>query len=91
MKSRLHVIVFGIVQGVFFRANTKEQADHLDITGWVKNRTDGGVEIIAEGEKEKLESLLEWTKYGPTGARVTRHQFTWENYKEEFDFFEIRR
>ena len=48
MKSRLHVIVFGIVQGVFFRANTKEQADHLDITGWVKNRTDGGVEIIAD-------------------------------------------
>lgn len=90
MKSRVHIYVFGVVQGVFFRANTQEQASMLGITGWVKNKSDGSVEIVAEGEKGQLDALVQWTKHGPSTANVTKHQYIWEEYKNEFKNFEIR-
>jgi len=89
-KARIHIFVSGRVQGVFFRAETEARARELGLFGWVRNLEDGRVEIIAEGEKEKLEKLLEWAKRGPTLARVDSIYFEWEEYKGEFKNFEIR-
>ena len=88
-KARLHVEVYGIVQGVFFRSSTQEKAFSLGLTGWVKNRRDGSVEIIAEGEREFLEALLSWCRKGPAGARVDRLEHFWDDFKGEFNSFSI--
>ena len=90
MRSRLHVYVYGRVQGVFFRANTQITASGLGLTGWVKNLDDGGVEITAEGEKEKLMQLLEWCHNGPDSAKVDSVKKEWEKYKGDFNRFEVR-
>lgn len=71
MKAvRLHII--GRVQGVFFRASTKEKAEALGVAGWVKNCDDGSVEIVAEGEEKALKKFEEWCHEGPTGAEVEK-------------------
>lgn len=91
MKARLQMRIFGDVQGVFFRAGTQDQARLLDgVTGWVRNAEDGSVECVAEGEKEKLEQLLEWCREGPSGATVEKVEHEWLEYKGEFKGFEIR-
>jgi len=90
MKTRLHIYVYGRVQGVFFRANTQNTASGLGLKGWVKNLDDGSVEIIAEGEKEKLMQLLEWCHHGPDSAKVDSVKKEWEECNEEFSRFEVR-
>ena len=70
MVKHLNIKVYGRVQGVFFRATAREQADKLGITGFAKNETDGSVYIEAEGEKEKLDEFVKWCKVGPTSAKV---------------------
>ena len=65
-----HILVKGKVQGVFFRKNTRQIAEALDITGWVKNTDDGDVEIFAQGDESKIEQLLSWCKQGPPRADV---------------------
>ncbi len=60
--------VFGKVQGVFFRASTKDTADRLGVSGWVRNESDGTVTIVAEGNR--ITALIEWAKTGPQFARV---------------------
>ena len=62
--------ISGLVQGVFFRAQAKEKADALGLTGWVRNTNDGGVEIHAEGPEEKLKELEQWCWKGPAKAQV---------------------
>ena len=62
--------VRGRVQGVFYRATTKEEADKLGISGWVKNESDGSVSITAEGDPNKISKFTEWCKGGPIMARV---------------------
>jgi acylphosphatase len=89
-KVRAHIFVEGFVQGVFFRANTFERAKELQLTGWVRNLPDGRVEILVEGEKEKVEKLIEWAKIGPSLAKVENVQVEWEKYQGEFEDFEIR-
>ncbi|MFH1393783.1 MAG: acylphosphatase [Candidatus Micrarchaeota archaeon] len=89
--ERLHIIITGKVQGVFFRANAKEQADRLGVKGFVQNLCDGGVEVIAEGERKDLEELLDWCYHGPAEAKVTDIEFGWLQPKNEFRSFEIRR
>ncbi len=64
--------ITGRVQGVFFRASTKDEAQRLSLTGEVWNTEDGGVEIIAEGPPEKLDLLAQWCKKGPPGSRVDK-------------------
>jgi len=86
-KARLHVEVYGIVQGVFFRSSTEEKAFNLGIRGWVRNRRDGSVEILAEGERDSLEALLGWCRKGPPGARVERVEHSWDDFKGEFSSF----
>jgi len=90
MKERLHIIVHGEVQGVFYRANTREKARALGLSGWVRNLGDGGVEIVAEGEKEKLVEMLEWCRVGPSAARVEEVKADWGKYGTEFVGFNIR-
>jgi len=91
MKARLHMKIFGQVQGVFFRAGTLDTANRIqEITGWVRNLDDGSVECMAEGEKEKLEELLEWCSHGPAGADVERIEEKWEEYSGDFRDFSIR-
>jgi acylphosphatase len=90
MKIRYHVFVSGRVQGVFFRQNTLKRAKALGLKGWVKNTEDGKVEAVFEGEKEKIEKILEWMRKGPPFARVDGLEIEWENFKGEFDDFEIK-
>ena len=90
MRKRLHARIYGLVQGVFFRANTRERAIELGIVGWVKNREDGSVEVLAEGEEEALKKLLDWLHRGPSGARVERVDYEWGDAKNEFESFVIK-
>lgn len=89
-NARAHIIVEGIVQGVFFRANTQRHAQKFGISGWVRNRFDGMVEIIAEGDKEKINSLIIWCHKGPPGAVVRDVNVNWEDYTGEFKDFSVR-
>jgi acylphosphatase len=70
-KIGIHCFVSGHVQGVWYRASTQDQAKSLGLTGWAKNLSDGRVEVLAFGEKEKLTQLHEWLKIGPELAKVT--------------------
>jgi len=62
--------ITGHVQGVFFRKESKRQADARSITGWVRNCDDGSVEIFAQGEEDDLQNLEGWCAEGPSGAKV---------------------
>ncbi len=64
--------VHGHVQGVFFRESMRQRADQLQVTGWVRNRLDGTVEALAQGEPPAVEALTDWARRGPPAARVER-------------------
>ena len=72
MKSRVHVRICGKVQGVFFRAHTKQKAEQIGITGWVKNTSDGKVEAVFEGEEPCIQEMLNWCHHGPSNAQVDK-------------------
>ncbi len=84
-----HVIVYGLVQGVFFRANTKQKADEFGIKGWVKNKEDGTVEAVLFGEEEKVNKMLAWMEKGPPEARVEKLKKR-KMELEEFNSFKLR-
>lgn len=86
MKKALNAIVFGNVQGVFYRANTKNMAERLGITGFVRNKPDGSVEVWAEASEEKLNEFIEFLKKGPRNAEVKDLQINWETPKGYTDF-----
>ncbi len=88
-KVRAHVFIEGRVQGVFFRANTREEANLLGLTGWVRNCWDGRVEAVFEGEREKVERVISWCKKGPPGALVENVEINWEQATGEYDTFSI--
>jgi len=89
-RMRLHAIVSGIVQGVSFRHHTRREAQRLLLTGWVRNRPDGTVEVVAEGSRAQLERLLAFLQVGPPAARVSGVEATWERGSGEFTAFEIK-
>ncbi|MBU4221237.1 MAG: acylphosphatase [Euryarchaeota archaeon] len=89
--SRVYVLVSGRVQGVFFRASAKKRADELRLTGWVRNLDDGRVEAIIEGEKEKVNKMVEWCRKGPDYADVADVQVISEKYIGEFNDFSVLR
>ena len=91
MKVRAHIFVSGRVHGVFFRMETRDEATKRNVTGWVRNTSDGRVEAIFEGEKEDVEKMVEFCKSGPPGARVTKTDVKWKEYTGEFQSFKIRR
>ena len=67
----VHLVIKGRVQGVFFRASTKDKANELGINGWVKNMPDGNVEVLAAGNKDQLENFIGWCRRGPKQAIVS--------------------
>ncbi|MBI5193026.1 MAG: acylphosphatase [Nitrospirae bacterium] len=91
MNTRVHLHISGKVQGVFFRDSTAQMATAMELTGFVRNLPDGRVEIVAEGEKECVEKLVQWSHSGPPWAVVEYVERRDEPYKGEFQFFEIRR
>jgi acylphosphatase len=91
MNVRVHVFVSGKVQGVFFRSSTKDKADELGLSGWVKNLQDGRVEAVFEGEEGMVEKMVEWCRRGPEYARVATVEVIPEPYKGEFSGFLLRR
>jgi len=90
MKLRMHAFVSGLVQGVFFRSETRRVAKNLNVKGWIRNLSDGRVEVLAEGEKENIDKLIEFLKVGPSAATVDKVDIKTESFKNEFNDFEIR-
>lgn len=90
MKSKVQVIISGRVQGVWFRANTKNKAEQLGITGWVRNTDDGKVEALFEGEDDLIKEMLEWCKHGPTMAKVTDVKVKKNPDQDEYNSFLIK-
>jgi len=84
---RLHVVLTGKVQGVFFRSGIKEHADHYGVGGWVRNNRDGTLEAVFEGSKETLSKLLAYCKKGPAEALVSDVQAKWSEKEEGFGEF----
>jgi len=88
-KVRAHTIISGRVQGVFFRVETKRAADGFGVFGWVKNRRDGTVEALFEGDQDRVDAVLEWCKEGPAHAQVSDVKVEWEDYTGEYSGFDI--
>jgi acylphosphatase len=88
--ARLHLILRGRVQGVFFRRATLDEAQALGITGWVRNLHSGEVEIVAEGRRDHLRMLSAWTQTGPPGASVADATEEWEDFRNDFSSFRVR-
>ncbi len=87
---RVRIFISGRVQGVFFRQSTRKKAQELGITGYVKNLSDGRVEAVFEGPKEKVEEMIEWARRGSIIARVDGIEVFWEKYQGEFNDFVIK-
>ncbi len=91
MNVRAHIIVSGRVQGVFFRMETRYEAMKRNITGWIRNTSEGRVEAIFEGERREVERLIDLCRRGPPDAQVTKIDVQWEKYTGVFTDFKIRR
>ena len=88
--KRVHIIVHGNVQGVFFRSNARKIAGSLGLKGYAKNMPDDSVEIVAEGPEDKLKELIEYCKKGPEMADVSKIDVIFEEANGEFNGFEIK-
>jgi acylphosphatase len=84
--KRVRVRASGRVQGVFFRAETRARAESLGLSGWVRNAPDGIVEAVFEGGPERVDSMVEWCRRGPSGARVDELDVTPEEPTGETGF-----
>ncbi len=85
----LHAYVSGRVQGVWFRQSTKEMADSLGLTGWVKNLDDGRVELIAQGEDQAVRQLEAWLNQGPELATVAEVASSLVSQSEQYETFNV--
>lgn len=90
MNARVHLLISGEVQGVFFRANTRKVASELGVYGWVRNTPNGMVEILAEGRKPLLDRFIEFCRKGPEGARVEEMEIEWDKFRGEFSSFDVK-
>ena len=88
-NKRVQLFVKGRVQGVFFRAAAQREARRLGVGGWVRNRNDGSVEIVAEGEEDSIKEIISWAQHGPSAARVEGVDVRWKGYTGEFAEFRI--
>ncbi len=88
--ASLQAIVYGYVQGVFFRDFVSKRARKLGLTGYVRNLPEGTVEVNAEGERNRLEELIGYLKVGPPGARVEKVATNWLEYTGDYSNFSIR-
>ena len=90
MYKRVSLKIYGRVQGVFFRDSCRREAEKLGLSGWVRNEPDGTVQIIAEGEEEKLKEIAEWCKDGPEHAKVEKVEVKWLKPVGAFDSFTVK-
>ena len=89
MKARAHLVISGRVQGVCYRLYARDEALRLDLKGWVRNRPDGSVEAVAEGEAENVAAFAEWCRNGPPMARVAGVKCDYPPCREDLITFEI--
>ena len=89
-SKRVHLLIRGIVQGVYFRQTMMETAQKNNVLGWVQNLPDNRVESILEGNDSNVDAVIEWSHFGPAGAVVDELKITEENYIGEFSKFKIR-
>jgi acylphosphatase len=88
-EIRVRLTIVGRVQGVWFRDSTRQEAVRLGVTGWVRNRPEGSVELVAEGPDREVRELVAWCHHGPPAARVTQVRETTEQWRGEFKSFDI--
>ena len=86
---RIHLIIEGRVQGVWFRDSTRREAVSLGVFGWVRNRPDGTVEVVAEGPEDQVGKLITWCNHGPPAASVSQVRESREKWQGEFKVFDI--
>ena len=84
--KRAEVTVRGMVQGVFFRVETRDRARSLGLSGWVMNASDGTVRAAFEGDEERVTSMIDWCGRGPRGAQVDEVEVMWTDPENEQDF-----
>ena len=88
-QQRVHLLVSGKVQGVFFRQALKVVAKKNNVSGWVRNLKDGRVEAILEGDNKSVNSVIEWTSIGPANSHIDDIEVINEEFKNEFSTFEV--
>lgn len=88
--KRCHLVISGRVQGVGYRYSTAREAARLAVSGWVRNRSDGCVEALVEGEEHAVDALVAWCRQGPMGAVVTDVEVEVLSGKAECSSFSIR-
>ena len=89
-KVRAHILITGMVQGVFFRSSIRSQAKLLEVNGWTKNTIDGNVEVVFEGDRDQVEKLITFCWKGPPGAFVRDVRVEWKKPRLDLRGFEIR-
>ena len=90
-KSCLHVIIEGRVQGVGFRYFVLQKANEIGVNGWVRNRYQGDVEVLAEGDPSKLNRLLAFLRSGPPSSNVDTVKHDWKEASEQYSRFSVSR
>ncbi len=91
MKVHAHVIVSGMVQGVWFRSSTQRKAEELGLKGWVRNTEDGCVEAVFEGDRTRVEDMIKWCRKGPPFAKVEDVAVNFADFSGAFPSFAVRR
>jgi acylphosphatase len=89
-KVQAHMVVSGLVQGVYFRDNTRRVAERYDVTGWVRNLPGSRVEAMLEGERAAVDQVIEWAQHGPPGAQVDSVEVDWNEFTGQYYSFEVR-
>ena len=89
-RERAHVNVTGRVQGVFFRDSTRQNAEQLGLSGWVRNSPDGAVEAVFEGPSEKVREMVRWCEQGPRDASVENVETDFGPARDDLAGFEVR-
>jgi len=90
VRKQVHLIISGVVQGVLFRSSASNIACSLKLNGFVRNLSNGSVELVAVGEEEFLGRMIDWCRKGPPGARVEDIEIEWNQPIQEFNYFQIR-
>jgi acylphosphatase len=89
MKTQIHVLISGRVQGVWYRASTKQKAEELGLTGWVKNTVNGNVEAVFEGDEAIVDEMIAWCRVGPPLAQVANVKIIQKRVGGEFTGFAV--
>ena len=91
MNKRVHLIITGRVQGVWYRSYTKDKAQKIGLTGWIRNLENGDVEAIFEGEEKAIEEMIVWCYSGSPLAEIDDIQTMYEKFSDEFEEFTIQK